>query len=92
MGVISMWFWQRKEVWLGTSLQEFSRLRDLLAQNGIRYDYRTDDRMKFNFDRRIAGMARVFENTDCNTMYYLYVRREDFERASELIRNSGARG
>lgn len=87
-----MWFWQRKEVWVGSSMQKFGRLRELLAQNGIRYDFRADDRMKFDSDRRMTGMSRVFENPDFGTMYYLYVRKEDFERASRLVGESGDKG
>lgn len=83
-----MWFWQRKEVWVGNSMQEFSRLRELLSQNGIRYDYRIGSRQKFEFDRRLTGLARMGSSPRFDTTYTLYVRREDFEYDCRLLNGS----
>lgn len=88
-GMGFMWFWQRKEVWVGNSMQEFSRLRELLSQNGIDYDYSMNNQQRLNFDRsgavgRWTGFRSRYDSR-FDVIYYLYVRREDFERASRLV-------
>lgn len=80
-----MWFWQRKEVWAGLSMQEFSRVREVLAGSGVRYDYRLKSRQRFEFDRRLSGLGRMGSDPRYDTMYYVYVRKEEWEHASRLL-------
>lgn len=83
-----MWFWQRKEVWAGTSLEEFSRVRNLLAERKIKYDTTVKDRMKLDPNGRINGMARMGGDPALNTMYYLYVDRVDYDFAVSVLNGS----
>ncbi len=41
-----MMFWNRIEIYNGFSLKEFSELKNALAREGIKYDYRLKD-LKF---------------------------------------------
>lgn len=83
-----MWFWQRKEIWVGTSLGEFNRRREILDRNEIQYDYRMSDRMTFDPGRKIGALGRAGTDVSCSVIYSLYVRRENFDWAVRLI-NSG---
>ncbi len=92
-----MWFWQRKEVWFGISMQEFNRLRELLARNGVDCDYSMNNRQRLDFDGRSATLGRWTGfrsryDPRFDTIYYLYVRREDFERASRLVGDAESKG
>ena len=78
-----VWFWNRKELLITTSMEQQARVRDILSANGI--DYRV--RVKSN----TGGVGRsrmVLPGTALERMYqyYIYVKREDFEKAKFLIR------
>ena len=79
---------ETKEVWAGTSLEEFSRVRNLLAEQKIKYDTNSKDRMKFDLDGRINGMARMGGDPALNTTYYLYVDRADYDFAVSVLNGS----
>ena len=73
----------RKELILTTSLEQQTKVRDILAANGI--DYRV--RVKSN----TGGISRsrtVLPGTRPEWMYqyYIYVKKEDYEKAKYLIR------
>ncbi|MCI1965742.1 MAG: hypothetical protein LKJ17_06385 [Oscillospiraceae bacterium] len=80
--------WKRKEVWVGNSMREWNRRRGILEQNGIRYDDKIKDRMKCDFQGRINGMARMMENPAYSSMYYLYVSKQDFDRARFILEHA----
>lgn len=83
-----MWFWKREEIWIGYSMEEFNRLRRILDQSGIQYDYKIKDRMKLDLAGShggINGMARMGENPSYSKQYCLYVQKENFEYARHLI-------
>ena len=71
-----MLFWKRVEIYCGNSLKEFSELRNSLAAQGIRYDYRIVN---------IAGPDKRLGNAGINpeyqNMYYLYIHHKDYDRA-----------
>lgn len=73
----------RKELLTTVSMEQQSRVRDILAANGI--DYRV--RVKSN----TGGMSRsrtVIPGTRMELVYqyYIYVKKDDYEKACFLIR------
>lgn len=85
-----MWFWQRREVWFGISMQEFNRFRGLLTQSGIDYDYTMNNRQRLDFDRQGASPGRWTgfrsrHDSRFDTIYYLYVSKSDYDRAKSVL-------
>lgn len=83
-----LWF-QRAEVYVGYSLQDFSRAKETLAQHQIPYDYHIDDRSQSWTGRGTAraqfGSPEIMIGQNTEQLYYVYVRRRDRERAQQLI-------
>ena len=82
--------WRRKEVYLGVSMQDFCKVRDLLAENEIVYDYRIVDRNASanTIGGRTPARGRInspFVDQECTSQYYIYVNKKDYERAAYLI-------
>ena len=82
-----MWFWQRKEVWVGNSMEEFNRVRQTLVEHGIDYDYRMNNRQRLDFNRNMASIGRMGSDPRFDTIYYLYVKKQDYENAMRLRRS-----
>lgn len=73
-----MWIWNRREIYYGYSMKTFSELRDCLAFNKLRYDYKI----------RTSGNSRfghLGENMEYNQQYYLYVHKKDYDNAVYFI-------
>ena len=73
----------RRELLTTSSMERQTSIRDILAANGI--DYRV--RIKSN----TGGVSRsrtVLPGTkmDCMYQYYIYVKKDDYEKAQHLIR------
>lgn len=71
----------RKELLVTTNMEEFSRARDILAQNRIEYDYNVHD----SADQNWGHSSQLGINRDFASLYYLYVKERDYEHASYLI-------
>lgn len=82
-----MFPWNRKEVYLGLSTQEFFRVRDILSANHIRYDSRTVDHNATASGTR-GTMGRFAENPAYPYQYYVYVNNKDYENAKYLLNQS----
>jgi hypothetical protein len=81
-----MWFWNRAEVYLGWSLEEFSKMKSLLVDNYIKYDYKVVDNSSYGVsNRRASGMGTFGENSKFRVQYYLYVYKKDYERAQYIL-------
>ncbi len=76
-----MIFWNRVEVYCGYSMGDFNQYRDILASGRIRYDYRLINR---NQSHR-ARFGSFFLNPKVETQYYLYVHKNDYEKAMFLL-------
>ncbi|MBC5647515.1 hypothetical protein [Christensenella tenuis] len=67
--------WNRRELWIGTSQQKFSRIKNLLAENGVPHDVNvrsTSWSGGRGFGGRSAGMMRMGEDAaQVNTYYNL---------------------
>lgn len=79
-----MWFWNRREIYIGYSMKDFSNLRDTLISAGIRYDYKTFNQNTSSNRIRFGGFGL---NPLYELQYYLYVHRKDFDRVQYLLYN-----
>ena len=70
----------RKELLLTTSMERQARVRDALAANGIPYQVRV--RGNGARSRTVLPGMRL----DAMYQYYVYVKKEDYEKAKYLIR------
>ncbi len=75
--------WNRREVYMGNSLKEFSDARQALASAGIKYKHRVVDNYR---NRGRTGSLGL--NQELMVTYYLYVHKQDYERACTMIRRS----
>lgn len=80
--------WKRKEVFVGSSMMDFCKVRDLLSENHIEYDFRIVDRNTWwrGYGRSLASASPGLGGQDQNVMYYVYVNTQDYETAWYLLR------
>lgn len=83
-----MLFWNRIEIYGGFSLREFSELKNALAVDGIKYDYKMIDRSNVGL-RPNPQRTSLPSGVDPRNavQYYLYVHPKDYERAIYLTSN-----
>ncbi len=86
-----LWVFNRKEVYTGFSLSDFARVRDTLAASGIRYDTKVVDMSGRGRGVHSALIAadRYSSSTGSTSymkQYYVYVHKDDYERAVQLLR------
>lgn len=81
--------WNRREVFVGNSLQTFNEVRYKLSSNKIKYDYKIVDSTSPNFfgssNRARTGTYGV--NMDLTKTYYIYVHKNDYDKAQVSLRN-----
>jgi hypothetical protein len=79
--------WKRKEVFIGNSMTEFCKARNILSENHIEYDYRIVDRNSWqrSYGRTLAA-GIGFSNEGQDVMYYVYVNTQDYETARYLLK------
>lgn len=83
----------RKRLLVDTSQVECNRVKQILKQNGIEYYYKTSKSAPMSSVRSdvAAGShyALPYSTTEnnINFVYYIFVRRKDYQAAKELIRN-----
>lgn len=76
----------RREVYNGFSMQEQAKVRDILAQNGIRYYTRVVNPVSpGGFGRTRGEMGYWGNNMDFMYEYYIYVHKKDYDKAKYLI-------
>ena len=77
----------RRELLTTVSMEEQSRVRDILAQNHIDYRIKTvNPTAQTTFGA--GGRSRTGSfgvNPDCAYQYYIYVHKNDYARAQSLI-------
>jgi len=80
-------FWNRREVFIGNSLQKFSETREMLEGNAIKYKYKVaSDSHKSAFATTRARTSSFGQNMDFSRTYYIYVHKKDYEKASFILR------
>ena len=77
-------FWNRREIYVGNSLQEFNRILDILAAEKIKYHWRRVDRINWSRTATFGTLGTV--DTSQNDMYYIYVHKKYLDKAQFLIR------
>ncbi|MPW25248.1 hypothetical protein GC105_05530 [Alkalibaculum sp. M08DMB] len=81
--------WNRKEVFVGCSLQRFNEVCSTLSISGIKYKYNVVDSTTSSYfgssNRARAGTFGI--NMEYTKTYYLYVHKNDYDNAQALLRN-----
>lgn len=83
-----MFPWSRKEIYCGFSAQEFAAVRNILARNGIRYDYRIVSQNRGSRTAWRGGAGVPFADPEHTDLYYVYVHYKEFEQSRQLLRQS----
>ena len=83
-GLAKVFPWNRREVFVGFSMQDFVHVRDTLAANRITYDIRTVNHCA-NWTGARDSMGRFGENPAFENEYYVYVNKQDYENAKYLL-------
>lgn len=71
-----MLFWKRIEIYSGTSINEFNRVREILAKESISYDYKIRKKTDSNNNPGNVAIQQLPQ-----TQYYLYVNKHDLTMA-----------
>ena len=84
-----MLFFLRKRLFLDTDATEFARIKDILKQNGIKFDVKTtvsENAMTRQFNSAAAAHIRQpYGNLSTQSyVYYIYVRASDYAKAKAL--------
>ncbi len=78
-------FWNREEVFCGNSMEKYTRVCNLLAQNGIAYTTRyKNNRNVYPFGSAWKKQGSFGLNTDLTALFYIYVNTEDSQQAHYL--------
>lgn len=87
-----MLFWKRREVYMGSSLEEYAAVLQKLAAVGIRYDIKAVNRFGSSAGRMLPmgratmdAMDAMKQNSKYMNIYYVYVHEEDYDRAMAVI-------
>ncbi len=83
----TMWFWERREVYMGLSMEKCGKVRDKLTAAGIPYRYRTVNNSQASLISRRARTGTFGEKSEFAITYYVYVHKKDYERAGQVLRN-----
>ncbi len=74
-----IFFWNRREIYFGTSMKEFADVRSLLSLNKIKYTYRVVN------PHGSHARGRLGIRVEVEYQYYLYVHEDDYEKAVAAI-------
>ena len=81
--------WNRKEVFVGNSLQRFAEIRNRLSSNRIKYYCKIVDSTSPSYfgssNRARTGTYGV--NMDLTKTYYIYVHKNDYDKAQASLKN-----
>ncbi|MGI6332567.1 MAG: hypothetical protein ACOX1Y_12655 [Zhaonellaceae bacterium] len=76
-----MFFFNKGDVYIGYSLEELSKVRAILEQEGIKYSYKVVDHSGWGRGR--TGSFGL--NMDYQKQYTVSVKKSDFEKAKHLV-------
>ncbi|MBE6021789.1 MAG: hypothetical protein E7231_00990 [Cellulosilyticum sp.] len=74
-------FWNRKEIYIGHSLERYSEICNILATNGMAYTYKIVDRQA----HRKRSIGSIGMDSELRYMYYIYVHQKDFDLAKRML-------
>ena len=77
----------RKSVYIGTNMQDFSRIRTLLSDNRIPYSQKTKNRMgQWTGHGTLRGRTgSLGQPSDTMYEHEVFVHQDDYEKAMHLI-------
>lgn len=79
-------FWNREEVLISFSMEKFNQVRGTLNANNIKYTYRIlNHNQSGMFASNRAVMGSYGEKSEYSKQYYIYVHKDDYDKASYLI-------
>lgn len=83
-----MFLWNRIELYKGTSLKEFTELKNSLAAAGIKYDYKLSNHNRSSLNLS-DSYSRGHLTTEPRLMmeYTLYVHHKNYDEAMYLTSN-----
>lgn len=81
-----MWFWNRREVYHGFIIFEQGKVREILSANQIKYDYKVVNKSGHGRGGNSFNYGRIGLNMNYEKEFYIYVSKENFDRAKELLR------
>ena len=83
-----IFIWNRIEVYNGFSIDDFNRIKDILSEREIKYDFRTVNRTTSSaFDSTRGRIGSMGENLKYSYEYYIYVNKDNYDEAVFLINN-----
>ena len=78
--------WNRKEVYMGFSVEKCSQVRGIMAAHGIKYTHRLVSHANATFFTSHRARSGTFgENRDYSTQYYVYVHKDDYSKAAAAL-------
>ena len=81
-----LFFWNKEELYCGSSVERYQALCSLLARNGIRYCAKAVSGQYNSGSAMARGRQEVFGlQTSHNTVYYIYVHKKDAGEAGFLM-------
>jgi len=83
-----MLVWNRKNIYVGWSLQDYNKIIDCLIKNNIKYDCRVVDNGVRGRDGRNSYSGNLCEDSRYMLMYYIYVNKNNFDEAKHIINQS----
>jgi hypothetical protein len=79
-------FWNKKEVFVGFSLERFNEVRQALSVSRIGYEYRLVNHNSAHvLGSRRARTGTFGEKEEYSVAYYVYVHRKDYENACRVL-------
>lgn len=83
-----IFIWNRKEVYSGFSMDEFSRVKSILSAKGIKYDFKTVNRTTSSVvDITREKTGSMGESLKYSYEYYIYVNKNNYDDAVFAINN-----
>lgn len=80
-------FFNRKEVFIGYSIERFTAIRQILELNHIGYTYKVTNRNSSSIFGSSRGHAGSFgEKAEYAYLYYIYVHKNDYEKAVGMLK------
>ena len=81
-----IFFWNRREVYFGSSFEKFNKTREALSTHKIEYSYKIDNQGgSYTFGSRQSNMGTFGENLNNSKMYTLFVHKHDYDEAIAAI-------
>lgn len=78
-----MFLFNKEDVYMGYSIEELSRVRDILQSEGIKYSYKVINHSGKDVTRRNFGSYGM--NMNYEKQYVVTVKRNCYEKATYLV-------